>query len=87
MRHFYPCKPHKSPCDICELVLKSIHQADLIFRLYLLFYLPVLKVTGPQQPAASFLFYRVLPGKRFGLLFNERVKPKGLPKNLKKKVN
>jgi len=48
------------------------------------YFFTFLKRSGPQQPATPFLYYRELPGRRFGLLYNEKMKHKGVPEHLKK---
>lgn len=87
-KHFYKDsnvhRQHRSPCEFCELLPQRTPRADMFSRLYLLFYLQVVKPYGPQQPAIPFLYYRVLPGRRFSLLCNDKMKLKGVAENLKK---
>lgn len=83
MRYFDPCKQHKGPCNVCELVPKGsirwrcsqgyTYVFAFKFSNHLAHLLP------PPSYASS-----VLPDRRFGLLYNGKIKLKGLSENCKK---
>lgn len=73
-------RQHKGPCDVCEIISKRTPQADVLSRLCL--FLPSSSQT--IWPMAPHSYVTVLPGRRFGLLYNEKMKLKGVPENVKK---